>query len=68
MPRKAAVSSALGFVLEWLDFTAYGVVFATVFLKLFFATFDPNSALLASFATFGVGFVALPAGGYSLDC
>jgi MFS family permease len=63
MPRKAAVSSALGSVLEWLDFTAYGVVAATVFPKLFFPTLDPNSALLASFATFGVGFVARPAGG-----
>jgi MFS family permease len=63
MPRKAAVSSALGSVLEWLDFTAYGVVSATVFPKLFFPTLDPNSALLASFATFGVGFVARPAGG-----
>jgi MFS family permease len=63
MPRQAAVSSALGSVLEWLDFTAYGVVSATVFPKLFFPTLDPNSALLASFATFGVGFVARPAGG-----
>jgi MFS family permease len=63
MPRQAAVSSALGSVLEWLDFTAYGVVSATVFPKLFFPTLDPNSALLASYATFGVGFVARPAGG-----
>jgi len=63
MPRKAAVGSALGSVLEWLDFTAYGVVSATVFPKLFFPTLDPNSALLASFATFGVGFFARPAGG-----
>jgi MFS family permease len=63
MPRKAAVSSALGSVLEWLDFTAYGVVSATVFPKLFFPTLDPNTALLASFATFGVGFFARPAGG-----
>jgi MFS family permease len=63
MPRKAAVSSALGSVLEWLDFTAYGIVSATVFPKLFFPTLDPNTALLASFATFGVGFIARPAGG-----
>lgn len=63
MPRRAAVSSAMGSVLEWLDFTAYGVVSATVFPKLFFTTLDPNAALLASFATFGVGFFARPAGG-----
>lgn len=63
MPRRAAVSSAMGSVLEWLDFTAYGVVSATVFPKLFFTSLDPNAALLASFATFGVGFFARPAGG-----
>lgn len=63
MPCKAAVSSAMGSVLEWLDFTAYGLVSAAVFPKLFFPTLDPNAALLASFATFGVGFFARPAGG-----
>jgi MFS family permease len=63
MARKAAMGSALGSALEWLDFTAYGAVSATVFPKLFFPTLDPSSAILASFATFGVGFVARPAGG-----
>jgi MFS family permease len=63
MARKAAVSSALGSALEWLDFTAYGAISATVLPGLFFPTMDENSALLASFATFGVGFFARPAGG-----
>lgn len=63
MARKAAVSSALGSALEWLDFTAYGAIAATVLPGLFFPTMDENSALLASFATFGVGFFARPAGG-----
>jgi MFS family permease len=61
--RKAIVGSALGSALEWADFTAYGAVSATVFPKLFFPTLDPATAILASFATFGVGFVARPAGG-----
>jgi MFS family permease len=61
--RRAAVGSALGSALEWLDFTAYGAVSATVLPKLFFPTLDPASAILASFATFGVGFFARPAGG-----
>ncbi len=61
--RKAIFSSALGSALEWVDFTAYGAVSATVFPKLFFPTLDPTSAILASFATFGVGFFARPAGG-----
>lgn len=61
--RRAIAGSALGSALEWADFTAYGAVAATVFPKLFFPTLDPSSALLASFATFGVGFFARPAGG-----
>jgi MFS family permease len=61
--KKAIVGSSLGSALEWVDFTAYGAVSATVFPKLFFPTLDPSSAILASFATFGVGFFARPAGG-----
>lgn len=61
--RKAIAGSSLGSALEWVDFTAYGAVSATIFPKLFFPTLDPTSALLASFATFGVGFFARPAGG-----
>jgi MFS family permease len=53
----------MGSALEWLDFTAYGAISATVLPGLFFPTMDENSALLASFATFGVGFFARPAGG-----
>jgi MFS family permease len=60
---KAIFSSALGSALEWVDFTAYGAVSATIFPKLFFPTLDPATAILASFATFGVGFFARPAGG-----
>jgi MFS family permease len=62
-PNRAVASSAIGSALEWADFTAYGAVSATVFPKLFFPTLDPANAILASFATFGVGFVARPAGG-----
>lgn len=61
--KRAIVSSAVGSALEWADFTAYGAVSATVFPSLFFPTLDPASAILASFATFGVGFFARPAGG-----
>lgn len=61
--KRAIAGSAVGSALEWADFTAYGAVAATVFPKLFFPTLDPSSAILASFATFGVGFFARPAGG-----
>ena len=30
MARRAAISSTLGSALEWIDFTAYGAVAATV--------------------------------------
>ncbi|CVI62583.1 MFS transporter (plasmid) [Agrobacterium leguminum] len=63
MAKRATMSSAFGSALEWLDFTAYGAISATVLPALFFPTMDENSALLASFATFGVGFFARPAGG-----
>lgn len=63
MAKKAAFSSAVGSALEWLDFTAYGAISATVLPALFFPTMEPSAALLASFATFGVGFFARPAGG-----
>lgn len=61
--KKAIVGSSLGSALEWVDFTAYGAVSATVFPKLFFPTLDPSTGILASFATFGVGFFARPVGG-----
>src|SRR5713101_2220867 len=64
--RRAAISSALGSALEWVDFTAYGAIAATVLPAQFFPTMDPASAILASFATFGVGFFARPAGGVVL--
>jgi hypothetical protein len=66
MARRAAISSTLGSTLEWIDFTAYGAVAATVLPTQFFPTMDPSTAILASFATFGVGFVVRPAGGVSL--
>ena len=66
MARRAAISSTLGSALEWIDFTAYGAVAATVLPTQFFPTMDPSTAILASFATFGVGFFARPAGGVVL--
>ncbi len=63
MALRAALSSAVGTSLEWIDFSAYGAIAATVLPALFFPSMDPTNAVLASLATFGVGFVARPAGG-----
>ncbi|MBS0611565.1 MAG: MHS family MFS transporter [Proteobacteria bacterium] len=49
--------------IEWYDFFLYGVGAALIFPTLFFPTTLPHSvALLASFSTFAVGFVARPVG------
>ncbi|RYE40513.1 MAG: MFS transporter [Hyphomicrobiales bacterium] len=62
MERRAATSGALGSALEYFDFAIYGALSATLFPELFFHDLGESSALLASFATFGVGFVARPVG------
>jgi MHS family shikimate/dehydroshikimate transporter-like MFS transporter len=61
--RKVVAASFVGALLEWYDFFLYGTASALVFNRLFFSSLDPNAGLLASFATFGAGFVARPLGG-----
>lgn len=62
MQRRAALSGAFGSALEWFDFAIYGALSATLFPQLFFSGLGEAGATLASFATFGVGFVARPLG------
>jgi len=47
--------------LEWYDFLTFATL-AVVFAPLFFPSSDPNTGLLASLATFGVGMVVRPIG------
>ena len=61
--RRVLMASAVGSALEWFDFFLYGTASALVFSELFFPKLDPNMGILASFATFGVGFFARPFGG-----
>ena len=60
--RRAISAAVVWNVLEWYDFAIYGYV-ATIMAKNFFADGDEIGALLATFATFGIGFVARPLGG-----
>jgi metabolite-proton symporter len=60
---KLAAASTIGTIIEAYDFVLYGTVAALVFDKLFFPDATPVVATLASFATFGVGFLARPVGG-----
>ena len=61
--KRLAMASAIGTIIEAYDFVLYGTVAALVFDKLFFPNVEPVIATLASFATFGVGFLARPVGG-----
>jgi MHS family proline/betaine transporter-like MFS transporter len=60
--RRAVVAGMVGYVLEWFDFGVYGFL-APVIAKNFFPSSAEFTSLLASFAVFGVGFVARPVGG-----
>lgn len=52
-----------GTFLEWFDMFVYAQAAALIFPHLFFPKFSPTAATLASFATFGVGYLARPIGG-----
>ena len=54
----------MGAVIEWYDFFLYGVVAGLVFNKLYFPSFSPGVGTILAFATFAVGFVARPLGGF----
>ncbi|MDN5760784.1 MAG: MHS family MFS transporter [Microlunatus sp.] len=60
---RASLASSVGSALEYYDFALYGLSAALIFGTLFFPELDPSTRLIASLATFGVGFVARPLGG-----
>ena len=64
-PRRAITAAGLGNVLEYYDFGIYGFL-ATVIARKFFPGTDEVASLLATFAAFGVGFLARPLGGIVL--
>lgn len=60
--RRAIAAAVIGNLLEWYDFAIYGYL-ATIVAHVFFPPGDEMAALLATFATFGIGFVVRPLGG-----
>ena len=62
--RRIATAAFVGTALEWYDYFLFGTAAALVFNRLFFTELDPTAAVLASLATFGVGFAARPIGAF----
>lgn len=64
--RKAAASGWIGSALEFYDFFIYATAASLVFPQIFFPAGNPTVAIIASLATYGVGYVARPIGGFVL--
>ena len=59
--RKVIVASGLGALFEWYDFYLYGAL-AAILAHQFFATLDPQLALVFALLGFAAGFVVRPVG------
>ncbi len=60
--RKATASGWIGSVLEYYDFFIYATAASLVFPQLFFPAGNAKMAIVASLATYGVGYLARPIG------
>ena len=60
--KKATASGWIGSALEYYDFFIYATAAALIFPQIFFPKGDPQIAIIASLATYGVGYVARPIG------
>src|ERR1700731_482937 len=61
--KKAAASGWIGSALEYYDFFIYATAASLVFPQIFFPSGNPTVAIVASLATYGVGYVARPQDG-----
>jgi metabolite-proton symporter len=61
-PGQVLFASLIGTTIEFFDFYIYATAAVLVFPALFFPASDPASAVLASFATFAIAFIARPIG------
>lgn len=60
--QKAAASGWIGSALEYYDFFIYATAASLIFPQIFFPSGNPTTAIIASLATYGVGYVARPIG------
>ena len=61
-PAQVLFASLIGTTIEFFDFYIYATAAVLVFPRLFFPSTDPNTATLASLATFAIAFIARPVG------
>ncbi len=64
--KKAAASGWIGSALEYYDFFIYATAASLIFPQIFFPSNNPTVAIVASLATYGVGYVARPIGAFVL--
>src|SRR6476620_4345136 len=64
--KKAAASAWIGSALEYYDFFIYATAASLIFPQLFFPSGNPTAAIVASLATYGVGYVSRPIGAFFL--
>jgi MFS family permease len=64
--KKAAASGWIGSALEYYDFFIYATAASLIFPQIFFPSTNPAVAIIASLATYGVGYVARPVGAFFL--
>jgi MFS family permease len=64
--KKATASGWIGSALEYYDFFIYATAASLIFPQIFFPSGNPTVAIVASLATYGVGYVARPIGAFFL--
>lgn len=61
-PKKAAMSGWIGSALEYYDFALYSLAATLIFPAIFFPSENKTVAIIASLATYAVGYVSRPIG------
>src|SRR6201990_2307315 len=64
--KKATASGWIGSALDYSAFFIYATAASLIFPQIFFPSTDPTTAIVASLATYGVGYVARPIGAFVL--
>src|ERR1700712_1789852 len=64
--KKAAASGWIGSAVGYYDFFIYATAASLIFPQIFFPSQNPKVAIVASLATYGVGYVARPIGAFFL--